>query len=340
MRNETRVKYNAYTAHLAQLNGVSSAVESFTVAPTVQQTLENKIQESSAFLNRINIQGVREMSGQKLGLGVSGPIASRTNTDTKDRATRDLTALDDIGYRLYQTNYDSHIKYSTLDSWAKFPDFQTRVRDNILKRQALDRIMIGWNGTSIAVETDIVANPLLQDVNKGWLQLAREYNGGIQVMKEVKAASNKIKIGASVDAVDGYKNLDALVFDLVNSKIAPWYQDDTTLVVICGRDLMADKYFPLVNNNNPPTEKLAGDLIISQKRIGGLQAVTVPFFPANALVVTTLDNLSIYFQEGARRRKLEDNAKRDRIENYESSNDGYVIERFDQFAAAENIEIS
>jgi hypothetical protein len=103
---------------------------------------------------------------------------------------------------------------------------------------------------------------------------------------------------------------------------------------------MADKYFPLVNNNNPPTEKLAGDLIISQKRIGGLQAVTVPFFPANALVVTTLDNLSIYFQEGARRRKLEDNAKRDRIENYESSNDGYVIERFDQFAAAENIEIS
>ena len=59
----------------------------------------------------------------------------------------------------------------------------------IIKRQALDRIMIGFNGTSIAKDTDIVANPLLQDVNKGWLQKQREENPS-RVLKKVKRLEN------------------------------------------------------------------------------------------------------------------------------------------------------
>ena len=65
----------------------------------------------------------------------------------------------------------------------------------------------------------------------------------------------------------------------------------------------------------------------------------VPFFPENAVLVTRLDNLSIYYQEGARRRRLEDAAKRDRIENYESSNDAYVIEDNGLAAMVENIQL-
>ncbi|KGA70305.1 phage major capsid, P2 family protein [Yersinia enterocolitica] len=38
--------------------------------------------------------------------------------------------------------------------WSKFPDFQTRIRDAIVKRQALDRIMIGFNGTHRAKTSD------------------------------------------------------------------------------------------------------------------------------------------------------------------------------------------
>ena len=60
---------------------------------------------------------------------------------------------------------------------------------------------------------------------------------------------------------------------------------------------------------------------------------------SNKIVVTRLDNLSRYYQEGARRRTIVDNAKRDQIENYESSNDAYVIEDYGLFCAAENIEI-
>ena len=338
MRNETRQKFNAYLSAIAQLNSTADTTKTFSVTPSVQQTLETRMQESSAFLQAINIIGVTEQKGDKVGLGVGGPIASRTDTTNADRTTRNVLALDERGYECVQTNYDTHITYQQLDTWAKFPDFQARLRDQILKRGALDRIMIGWNGISAAATTDLVANPLLQDVNKGWLQHAREYNGGAQVLDQI-GRTGKIQIGKDVTAAAGYKNLDALVMDLINAMVEPWYQEDTELVVILGRNLMADKYFPLVNQAQPNTEALAADVIISQKRVGGKQAVTVPFFPADALVVTRLDNLSLYFQEGARRRYMDENPKRNRIENYESSNDAYVVEDFGCFAAAENIEI-
>ncbi|MRB85158.1 capsid protein, partial [Bacillus thuringiensis] len=74
---------------------------------------------------------------------------------------------------------------------------------------------------------------------------------------------------------------------------------------------------------------LAADLIVSQKRIGNLPAVRAPFFPANAMLITRLDNLSIYWQSGSRRRSVIDNPKRDRVENFESVNEAYVVEDYD-----------
>jgi len=56
--------------------------------------------------------------------------------------------------------------------------------------------------------------------------------------------------------------------------------------------------------------------------------VRAPFFPPNALLITRLDNLSIYWQEDTRRRSVIDNPKRDRIENFESVNEAYVVEDY------------
>lgn len=146
MQNKTRRLFAAYKAEIAKLNGVDRVDEKFTVSPTVQQRLENKVQESSAFLSKINVYPVTEQEGEKLGLGVSGPIASTTDTSQQDRQTADISTLDGRRYRCEQTNSDTHITYQKLDAWAKFPDFQTRIRDAILKRQALDRMTIGFNG--------------------------------------------------------------------------------------------------------------------------------------------------------------------------------------------------
>lgn len=333
MRNDTRKLYSAMLGQIAQLNGVEDATQKFTVEPSVQQTLETHIQESSDFLTKINITTVREQSGSKLGLGVGSPIASTTDTALADRATKDATALDESGYLCTQTNFDTHLTYAKLDAWAKFPDFQIRVRNAIVKRQALDRIMIGFNGTSRADTSNPTTNPLLQDVNIGWLQKYRSF-AAPRVMDE-GANAGQVRVGAA-DGRD-YFNLDALVMDAVASLIEPWYRDDTELVAIMGRDLLHDKYFPLVNVANAPTEQLALDTIVSQKRVGGLQAARVPFIPANAIFITRFDNLSIYVQEGARRRAVVDNAKRDRIENFESSNDAYVIEDYGNGCLIENI---
>lgn len=153
MRNETRNVFNALLAQIARLNGVADVAKQFNVAPSIQQVLETKMQESSDFLSKINVTPVVESQGAKLGLGMSGPVASRTNTDTADRKTRDVSTLDSKGYQCVQTNFDTHIKYQKLDAWAKFKNFQTLVAMAILRRQALDRIMIGFNGTSIAADT-------------------------------------------------------------------------------------------------------------------------------------------------------------------------------------------
>ncbi|WP_348226264.1 P2 family phage major capsid protein, partial [Salmonella enterica] len=69
--------------------------------------------------------------------------------------------------------------------------------------------------------------------------------------------------------------------DTVNERIDVEYQDDDELGVDCGRELLSDKNFPLVNKEQDNIEKIDADLIISQQRMGGLQAVLATFFPAN-----------------------------------------------------------
>ena len=326
MRNDTRKQYTGYLETQAKLNAIASATTQFNVQPSIQQKLETKLQESSAFLSKINIIGVDELKGEKIGLSITRPVASRTDTSgSGTRKTVDPTTLGKEGYECVQVNYDTHIRYAKLDAWAKFKDFQTRFSGAIVERCALDRIMIGFNGTSTATNTDIAQNPLLQDVAKGWLQHIREN------------AAQRVMSGLSWGHADAdYKTLDGLVYDAVQL-LDPVHQDDPNLVAIVGRDLMHDKLFPLVDGQDAPTEQLAADIVISQKRLGGLPAVKLPYFPSGTVLITTLDNLSIYYQNGARRRHVKDVPERDRVETYESSNDAWVVEDFGLCALIEGI---
>lgn len=335
MRTETRHKFDGFTQQIAKLNNVSGVANTFSVEPEVQQRLEARMQESSSFLQAINMVPVNELKGEKVGVGISGTIAGRTDTSGNgERNPTDPTALESHGYECQKTDFDTALPYSRLDSWAHRPEFQTLIRDAITLRQALDRIMIGWHGTSIARNTDRVANPMLQDVNKGWLQKYREHSPE-RLMREGKEGTAKIKVGGTGS---DYGNIDALVFDLVSNLIDPWHQEDPSLVVICGRQLVHDKYFPILNEDNKPTEKLAAELILGTKRIGGLQPVIVPFFPAKSLMVTSLSNLSLYWQIGGRRRHIIEQPNKNRVANFESSNDDYVVEDYGLGAVAENIE--
>lgn len=333
MRNETRVLYNAYLAQLATLNGVASAVAKFAVEPSVQQRLESRMQESASFLGMINVSSVDELIGEKIGLGVTGPIASRTDTSgVAERLPRDVSDLTDQGYVAKQTNYDTAIRYAKLDAWAKFPNFQALLRDAIINQQALDRIMIGFNGVSAAATTNLVTNPMLQDVNIGWLRHI-ENEAPARVIDEVVAASNAVRVGATGD----FKNLDALVYEAVNSLIDPWHRERDDLRVIIGREIKTDHIQPQIANNPLPSEREALTRLIALSKIGGVPSLSVPFVPAGTILITSTKNLSIYYQEGGRRRSIIDNPKKDRIENFESSNDAYVVEDFGAACLIKNV---
>lgn len=346
MRNATRIAFTALAAQIALVNGVASATEKFNVAPTVQQSLEKATQESSAFLKAINVIGVDEQQGEALLAGVNGPVASRTNTGAGNRRNpANVAEMSKDSYSCVQTNFDTSFPYALLDAWAKFPEFQVLLTNAIVERQALDRIMIGFNGISAAVATDRAANPLLQDVNKGWLQKIRE--GATDRVLDEGAVEGKIRVGATkvvkVAGVDteisgDYQTLDGVVFDAIQM-LDPWHRSRPDLVVLVSRDLMHDKLLKAVEKGSASNqEENAAQEIVSRARLGGLPVIDAPFLPAGTVLVTFLKNLSIYWQEGARRRHLKDEPEFDRIADYQSSNDAYVIEDFGAVALVENIE--
>lgn len=348
MKNTTRILLNGFVSHIALINNVEDATKQFTVDPVVEQNLEEVIQQSSEFLQSVSIVPVSAQSGDKVGIGVSRTIAGRTNTAAGNRRKATSAAdSSDLGrYFCYQTNFDYGIRYSLLDAWAHRPEFQTLIRDAIAKQQGRDRIMIGWNGLTAAIETDREAFPLLQDVNEGWLHKIRTHapdhvidDGDLtdDPDKAIYVADGVMSPEPNAD-VD-YNTLDLLVTDATNELIDEIHQEDPDLVVIVGRRLVQDKYFNIQKETgNTATEIEATDRILrSTKQIGGLPAVRVPFFPANALLVTTLENLAIYVQEGTRRRELKDESDLDQISNFESVNEAYVVEDYRKTAFVENI---
>lgn len=331
MRNETRKLFDGYLGQVARLNGIEKATATFSVDPSIQQRLETRIQESSEFLSKINIHGVDDQEGDKIGLGIGSTVAGRTNTADKAREPRALATLSSQKYRTEHTDFDTFVTYKQLDAWAKFPDFQTRLAGAIVQRQALDRIQIGFYGLAAAAQTDRTANPLLEDVNIGWLQQYRTHAPD-RVMKE-GATPGQISIGPKGD----FKNIDALVYDAVQL-LDPWYRRSPGLIVLAGRELVHDKFLALVNKDQDATDKLASDLIIAQRRIGGLPLYELPYMPEGALMITTFANLSLYWQLSARRRYLKEEPERSRISNFESSNDAYVVEDYGMGCVLENIK--
>jgi len=361
MRKETRALYKSYVSQIALINGIEAedVVAKFSVAPAVEQKLEEKIQESSDFLTQISVVMVAAQTGQKVGVGVTRPLAGRTNTKAGQRRTPgDPTdTADDGGYNCRQTNFDHAIPYAKLDAWRHKPEFQTLLRDVILKQQGRDRIMIGFNGTSVAASTDRAANPLLQDVNEGWLHKIRTH-AEERVLDDgaLTAGSDKaIYVAADVeivDVIDGevtnadtaradYANLDAVAFDALDL-LDPWHRSDTDLVVVVGWALVKDKYLNLLQAaGDTATEREAAHRILTlPKQMAGKRAVIVPFFPETSLLITSLDNLAIYVQEETRRRQIKDEPALDQIENYESVNEDYVVEDYGRCALVENIKMA
>ncbi|BBI68688.1 hypothetical protein PKHYL_28790 [Psychrobacter sp. KH172YL61] len=122
--------------------------------------------------------------------------------------------------------------------------------------------------------------------------------------------------------------------------IDPIVRDDSDLRVILGRDLKQSRDFNMVNDNNTPSEVIAVNSLLMLDKVGGITIEpTPPNFPSDAILITPLDNLSIYYQEGSRRRNHKDEPEYDRVAFYESDNEAYVVENYKAGCLIENVEL-
>lgn len=320
MKKNTRQRYGKLLAGKAKTYGVevTDVSKEFAIEIPQETALNDKIQESSDFLTRITMESVDDTKGQALEMGVDGLLAKRTEiTNGAVRQPNMAGDPDGSNWEVAFTEFDAGIKYKTLDIWARKKDFFERYMKAVQRQIALDKITIGFYGESRATTTDPVANPLGQDVNVGWLKTI-ETQAAARYMKQ-GAVSNVISIGAAGD----YKNLDALVYDLFAG--IPVEHRTGNEVVIVGASLVADDVSKaLTKNAGTPTEKAVGITELSNT-YGGLSAIQVPKFPDMGVLVTDLENLHLYSQEGRMRLSSVEESNANRVVDYISSNDAYAI---------------
>lgn len=333
MKTATRKQFNILLERFAKGYGVANVSEQFAIDPSIAQDFRDKIVELSTFLQKINVLPVDELKGQKIFGFASRPVTGRTDTTVagQEREPINIVGMTDDIYELFQTNADVAMPYHLIDAWAKFKDFADRYAKYVRQRMANDKEIIGWHGISAAATTNFATNPLLEDVNKGWMQLMREKKPDNIVTEG--ATPGKVRIGAGGD----YINLDIAVNDLAHG--IPEYKR-AGLVALVGSDLIARERTALFAAvDGKPTEKLAYNQAMAT--LGGLPWETPSNFPARGLVVTSYDNLSIYQQEDSHRRKIEDNARKNQVEDFNSVNEGYVVEDYEKFVGLEfkNVEL-
>lgn len=332
MQKQTQIKLNAYVKKVAEQNEVDDATQKFNVTPNGTQKIIGQMRESNWFLKKINIIPVKNQKGESIGLGVTGMIASRTDTSGEGRRVpKDYSGMGAMPYMCEQTNFDTAIRYDKLDAWAHDKRFNSIISAHTREQIDANKITIGWYGERVEKNTNASSNPNGEDVNKGWFQAMRDYNSE-RYITEIEPNSGEIRIGEGGDFI----NLDLAVLNTKNL-LHDACENDSNLIAIIGSDLLAyDKAKFYEAHGNTPSEKSKIQEVQVIGTYGGLPAVKVPGFPSTGIMVTSYDNLSIYIQEGSIRRSMgKKNDEKDQIENFESMNMAYVIEEIGKAAAME-----
>ncbi|MFC0815008.1 P2 family phage major capsid protein [Pasteurella multocida] len=328
MENLTVNKYRAYIQHLSNSLKLDNngALFVYNLDPKQEKQFFANLKKNS-FFGLINVIKSRFSEGNTLGIQI--PMPSTTDTDREERQP-DKAYIEPF-QRFYceQINIDSCVSYPKLDSLASYldKDFDQELERYLDKQTLLSLLMVGFNGKKRTTETTSTPaeNKLAEDVKKGWLQQIREEKASVVIT------------GANVGEGQQYKNLNALIKAGL-AKIENPHKMHGDLVAICGRNVLAD-YPVVIEYDNLSTEKTA-QVTISQKLIGGLKAFNVPYMPENSILITRLDNLSLYVHTGTIRRMLETNSRKDRLEHYFSMSLDFIVENYDCVALLDNIQIT
>jgi len=298
----------------------TSVGSKFSVEPSVVQSIFKKPELNGAwFLGLINSSvPVKALEGEKLGMGLTGLISSRRKTAAgNERQAKQFHSLDKEGFKLYKRDFDWALAYEYMDKWRHLggEKFAKLYGDLIAQAYVNETLMIGWNGTSAADETDPITNPLGQDMNIGWFQKLRNNAPG-------QIVDDAVTIGSTGD----FKNLDSLINEMRSGQAEIFRENPANRALISSDLIGSSKGRYYESSGDTPSEKshLNNGRIL--ETYGGLQTLVPPFIPSKAVMVSPPQNISIYHQEESWRRQILNEPKLDQVSDYNSVNEGFVIE--------------
>ena len=312
------------------------------IDPAIAQRLIKKVQQTSDLLKKINIVLVPEKKGEKVGLSPTVFVASRTDTSsgTTQRQPIYLGSLDNNKYELFQTNYDTFIRFNTMSAWRySAPEFRAKYMAVVAEAIGNAIVKVGWNGKTAEATTDRANNGV--DVNRGWLEAIRQDAASTMLGAETTPAQVKIgsdESGARLPDAD-FATLDGFLFDLHMTRMHPAHQNSTGLVAVLGHELYNRHNLALYEQSGAATERNALQNWMSQQKCGGLPVQLEAFFPKRGVLITSYDNLSHYTQEESLIMEQEIEHKWDRVTNWRSSVEGFVVEQYERVAAAHEAAI-
>ncbi|WP_031518814.1 phage major capsid protein, P2 family [Siccibacter colletis] len=318
---------DAYSAGLAGHYSVNNPSRAFKLTDPQETSLRSALLESVEFLSLITCADVDQLSGQVVSVGAS---ALHTGRNADGRFIKRV-GVDGNDYKLVETDSCAALRWNLLSVWANAgseAEFFQLVQAFSNQAFALDMLRIGFNGKSIAETTNPTENPNGEDVNVGWHERMKGFDGGKQIITEALTLDDK----------GDYRSLDAMASDLINTKIPQQFRNDPRLVVLVGADLVAAEQYRLYQGADKPTEKIAAQMLGST--IAGRQAIVPPFMPGKRMVVTPLSNLHIYTQRGTRQRKAEFVEDRKQYENKYLRNEGYAVEVPELYAAIDESAVT
>ena len=301
---------------IAQHNGGFDPRQVFNIAPNYAQRIEEKVMQSNAFLKQINSTPVDSLTGQVLGFDVPDTITSRTTerqTDGSFRRPSDPTKLVDRSFACKEIEQDPMIPWKKIDQWAGvINDFYPRFRRSVDFAKARDMLLIMWYGQGAVANTDKNENPLLQDVQRGFVQYLIS-NAPSQVSGIILDAAEpsgyrveEIRIGPGAGA-NGFENLDQAVNYLKSMKIDRLFRKMESQRVLVGEQLLIrDRAQMLGVAGNVATERVATQILARTASIGEVERANSDELPDHLIFVSPMDNLSHYWLPSSMRAKYDE----------------------------------
>lgn len=308
-------------AHSLKINKRGETVL-FDDNPQEQAKVLKRLKTNRLF-KLLNIYETRFERGDAMGLYT--PIAGTTNTAAGETRKPKNALAPNVEYHCQQLNIDAYIRYAQIDA-CNLEDDPVMTMLKLLDHQTLKGLlMVAWQGVKRSPTSDPTQNPLAQDTHKGFLQKIRE--------GKPTAVINNVEVGEGKQ----YATLNALIKAGL-AKIAPAYAMGGEMVAICGREIVGNSQTTLTLDDF--SEELGEFLTLSQRKIGGLPVLTIPYFPSNAILITSLKNLSLYVHLNNIRRFMIEQPENDRLANYFSMPVDYIVEDFNACCLIENVEIA